>query len=563
MPFSSERTCENCTIDIEGIIYLYRDEEMGVTYSVCKDCYDLLKLDNNKIFTATTSSTSTTSSIVPATVPAIPKVEGKRCEGCFKTIPLTEPVSFYKGKVLCKECEQTASNLDYWSENYEKGQLLYDGEIGNSWYIDIDMLRQYCTSPEEWFHNLPGAQVVPANSDEYTFFDHGADVLFVGHLDIAGNADRSIFAYFEGEKTGKHFVWNRNLDDRLGVFIGHYLLPTQFGIQCDVLLTTNEESGGSTAQDFVSDWLKKPENERKHYNWIIEFDRREDKPVFYQYRNPEWQKAVQEFIPTTFGSLSDISYMDKMGVSAVNWSTGYYNEHTSRHHAVLEVTMDSVNAFVDFYRKYKDTRFPHEYAPKFSAFSNSGRYADWDEDFYQGRYANSGAYPPVDCERCKKGCYNRYRVVDAETGEALLICKTCQEKEMGYESRLSRISKRHGEITLYCENCGADEPQTYVYENMELCWECFLAKLKGDDTLSDRCTKCNTHKETMLLLEEGWVCLDCHNKEMEEDTVKIETVEETDEMHTCSECGLPHPFFFEQEHKHICESCYWSLYGVG
>ncbi|MCP6726064.1 hypothetical protein NL526_28810, partial [Klebsiella pneumoniae] len=68
-------------------------------------------------------------------------------------------------------------------------------------------------------------------------------------------------------------------DDRLGLYYIMEILPS-LGINVDVLLTTDEEIGQSSASEF-----KKAEG--KQYNWMFMFDRHGyGNVVMYQYETP-------------------------------------------------------------------------------------------------------------------------------------------------------------------------------------------------------------------------------------------------------------------------------------
>jgi hypothetical protein len=135
----------------------------------------------------------------------------------------------------------------------------------------------------------------------YYFRDNGASVLGVAHLDTVLNA--------KPMREGKYVIAPQ-LDDRLGVWILLDLLPS-LGVNLDILLTTGEESGNTTAYYFDS---------IRPYNWIVEFDRAGSDVVMYQYDCDEYADLLGSYgFRVGFGSFSDICAMDHLGSSIRVW----------------------------------------------------------------------------------------------------------------------------------------------------------------------------------------------------------------------------------------------------
>ena len=146
------------------------------------------------------------------------------------------------------------------------------------------------------------------------------------------------------------FVASGALDDRLGAFVILDLLP-RLDIVCDVLLTTDEEVGASTASDFATD---------KEYNWLVSFDRGGTDVVMYQYEMPEYVELVESCgAQVGLGSFSDICELEQLGVAGFNWGVGYRDYHGPRAHAWLEDTFGMVARFVEFHRAYHDEKLPY------------------------------------------------------------------------------------------------------------------------------------------------------------------------------------------------------------
>lgn len=215
--------------------------------------------------------------------------------------------------------------------------------------LDHARLRERCLAPEYAFWDE--GEVVQTDDGYYVFKDNHSPVLFVAHLDTYVQANH----FHVNRINGGQLIMAAQLDDRLGVHIGLDVLP-RLGVNVDVLLTTNEERGASTAQYF-----KPP----KQYNWIVQFDRMRDDVVLYGYdrwgEENRWRKALEKGgFKVGTGSSSDISKMESLGCKAVNIGCGYDNYHSVFATAWWPTTVANVRKFVRFYRQHRNTRFSHE-----------------------------------------------------------------------------------------------------------------------------------------------------------------------------------------------------------
>lgn len=191
-----------------------------------------------------------------------------------------------------------------------------------------------------------------------------APVLAVAHLDTVQD-DRTCRVT---ETAAGLLATSGGLDDRLGAYVIAELLP-RLGVECDLLLTTDEEVGRSTAADFAAEV-----GDDHGYNWIIEFDRGGTDVVMYQYETPELALLVEEAgARVGIGAFSDISTMGDLGVAAFNWGVGYEDYHSPRAHAWLEDTFRMVARFVRFYEANADLYLPHD--PDITP-----PYGDWEWD---------------------------------------------------------------------------------------------------------------------------------------------------------------------------------------
>lgn len=244
--------------------------------------------------------------------------------------------------------------------------------------FSLESLRAVCEAPIKWFeayghrvnlnesyHSTPKklkAQGWPEDAIEfftksprkqkdderyYFFKDNGSNVLAVAHLDTVQKK-----GWCEAVRLPHDtFIFSPKLDDRLGAYVILELLP-KLGVNCDILLTTDEEQGASTASEFET---------TKQYNWIVEFDRMGSDVVLYQYEAHKITDALEDQgFKIGQGSYSDIRDLVHLNCKAFNVGVGYENYHSEDCYARLRVLLLNVTRFVKFYLKHKDTRFEHE-----------------------------------------------------------------------------------------------------------------------------------------------------------------------------------------------------------
>lgn len=185
----------------------------------------------------------------------------------------------------------------------------------------------------------------------FYFQDNGSDILAVAHLDTVQN-DRSCTVT---RTAAGLLACSGGLDDRLGAYVILDMLP-KLGIQCDILLTTDEEMGQSTGAEFEP---------HKQYNWMIQFDRGGTDVVMYQYETPERAALVEDAgARVGDGSYSDIADLDHLGCAGFNWGVGYQDYHSERSHAWLEDTFRMVARFVKFYEQNGDVHLAYTYGSR-------------------------------------------------------------------------------------------------------------------------------------------------------------------------------------------------------
>lgn len=202
---------------------------------------------------------------------------------------------------------------------------------------------------------------LPGERRFYYHDDTGSPILAVAHLDTV-QPDRSCAVT---ETSAGLLATSGALDDRLGAYVLLELLP-RIGLTFDVLLTTDEEQGRSTASEFDGpDAGGSSEHaDPQPYRWMFQFDRAGKDVVTYQYESDELDDAIrQSGASVGVGIYSDIADLDHLGCAGVNWGVGYQDYHSRRSHAWLEDTFLSVARFVNFYRANHDRTFPYVYEP--------------------------------------------------------------------------------------------------------------------------------------------------------------------------------------------------------
>ncbi len=228
-----------------------------------------------------------------------------------------------------------------------------------------ESLLERCLAPIRSFGEC--ADRVDTTLGPYFYQDNGADVLAVAHLDTVQNN-----RHFGSVKGDSGRIYNCQLDDRLGAWLILDLFPSM-GLNMDVLLTTGEEHGQSTAQAFTTD---------KSYNWIAEFDRSGTDVVTYDLDSQIWLDCIGEKTPIGWGSYSDIAELEHLACCAANWGVGYYRNHDRESHFIVSELSDTVDKFEKFYHDYFDQQFPIEHIKKSSWLD----YVDDEEYAYDDEY---------------------------------------------------------------------------------------------------------------------------------------------------------------------------------
>ena len=208
--------------------------------------------------------------------------------------------------------------------------------------FDITKLKEICSLKEKQFRRFGKYDKV----GRYIYKDNGTKILGVAHLDSVAT-----YTHCEHLKLPhRELIFSPTLDDRLGAFLLLDHLP-KLGIKFDILLTTDEEIGRSTADNFET---------TKKYNWIFQFDRAGNDVVMYDYETPELKKTLTKLgWKVGSGSFTDISSLEHLGCKGFNFGVCYDNYHSYDAYASLSDLYKNVDKFKTFYNKFKDAHLPH------------------------------------------------------------------------------------------------------------------------------------------------------------------------------------------------------------
>lgn len=282
--------------------------------------------------------------------------------------------------------------------------------------IDLEKFKACALRPtEDWFKDdfvKNGKFVVGGPKDNpYLYANYGRKILAVAHLDVVPNL-KPVFevAPMKGKEKEKDYIWTPYGDDRAGAYAILYHLQ-ELGMRYDILLTTGEESGKSSAKLFHTD---------KKYNWMFSFDRHGDDVVMYSYEgsklgeNGFFDKLLALFdMKIGIGSYSDIEALQGLKCIGFNVGTGYHQEHSQNSYVDIEMFEAQASKFYKFYLAFKDIHMHYESKVKvYKAWTSSkpawSRYDAYEgaDDYYDesdsviitpkaDKGATGAAYPPV------------------------------------------------------------------------------------------------------------------------------------------------------------------------
>jgi hypothetical protein len=255
-------------------------------------------------------------------------------------------------------------------------------------FLDYERMEDICLKPEEWLlKQMKHMQVVDTpDGQQYGYLKRGSKVLAVAHMDSVQQYERTnhfgVSPFCAERYTHEETIYNGQLDDRLGVYIVMDLLSKIMKNPPDILLTTGEESGRSTARYFDPAVHGLPAD---HYNWMVEFDCTGDSDAkTYQYDDADFHERLAEsgFVPA-WGSYTDIVSLEQLGVLGFNVAVGYYRYHNADAYAIVNELLNQVARFVHFHDLWHDTEMVYTPMPQTSRYAYAWNDDQWgDENLY-------------------------------------------------------------------------------------------------------------------------------------------------------------------------------------
>lgn len=245
----------------------------------------------------------------------------------------------------------------------------------------------------------------PVLADGYMYAKGELPILLVAHMDTVFNSTSFI------KVNECHILSSKRglgADDRAGIFSIFEILSN--GYRPHVLFLEDEEIGCVGAKKFTKSKII------PDVKYIIELDRRgKNDAVFYDCDNQDFINYVLPFgFELSYGSCSDISTIaPHLGVSAVNLSIGYYNEHTLVETLNTKHMFDTIYKVMDMLDSIPEDVFEYIECDT-KGYNNyvyyNGKFYWYDEDYdldeqkyykyYDSKdnsYADDGLIPVTDC----------------------------------------------------------------------------------------------------------------------------------------------------------------------
>ena len=210
--------------------------------------------------------------------------------------------------------------------------------------INLRNLNWCLRAPMKDFAKIKGATLVDvAPGHSYIYIDRGSNILGVAHADSV--------CEFRSMKVTENQIRAATVDNRIGLYMMLFGLP-YLGINCDVLITDHEEIGQSTAMYFDTD---------KAYNWMFSFDRAGTDVVCYQYDDVDsWRDSLEAVgFSVGWGSFSDISYLNHLGVCGVNIGCGMEDYHSAKAYVDINHLVLMAAIFRSFWSKNRERKFEY------------------------------------------------------------------------------------------------------------------------------------------------------------------------------------------------------------
>ena len=210
-------------------------------------------------------------------------------------------------------------------------------------------------------------------------------IMLVAHIDTVHKKKPKPKIIFDKDQGILWSPQGLGADDRAGVC--GILEILERGYRPYVLFTDKEEKGGVGAKE-ASKAVRPP----KKVKYIIELDRKNgNDAVFYQDDNKEFQDYIVKNYEYSkaYGSFSDISCLcPAWGISGVNLSIGYYEQHSKTEHLQLDEWYRTISQLELMLTNVPKKRFKYKEAPKPKVYTG-GWGNGWVMCYGGGSYTNN------------------------------------------------------------------------------------------------------------------------------------------------------------------------------
>jgi hypothetical protein len=270
----------------------------------------------------------------------------------------------------------------------------------------------------------------------------------VAHADTVFTRPPEDFFY----DTKRNVIWSPDglgADDRAGVFAIIKVLNTQY--RPHIIITTDEEKGCSGAMDLTEIMPQFP----APLNFLIQIDRRGgQQSVYYDCANEEFELFINSFGFNTFlGSFSDISVLaPRWGVSAVNLSAGYRDEHSVSEHLYVDDLMYTIDKIISILATVQQSEekifYPYIEKPFYyptNSYALNGWGCDWCNDL-----ATPEELMPI---KVNSQVVNICNTCYSKVYKHIEWCCVCGEAHLLTDDNERKLVEESGYFTWICPTC--------------------------------------------------------------------------------------------------------------
>lgn len=284
-------------------------------------------------------------------------------------------------------------------------------------------------------------------------------VALVAHADTVFKTPPRMDQFFYDQE--QNVIWNPDgmgADDRAGIFAIMTILR-ETSLRPHIIISTGEESGCIGSGKLAAQYHMFP----GELNFMIQLDRRGfTDSVYYDCDNQDFEDYINKFgFITNWGSFTDISVLaPHWGVSAVNLSIGYMEEHQEIEHLYVGVMFETIGKTIKILEDQAQN-------PQFFRYieSPTSYYWQYGGDYYDETYGEHCKKAYVPQAYAAPGWDDEDDDWDLPTGYGR--CTFCQAKhkledmipihfkygKIQYHTCLNCFGK-HSDHILFCQDCG-------------------------------------------------------------------------------------------------------------